>query len=298
MEIKNLITFTTVAELNSFTKAAQNLNYSQSTVSFQIKQLEMELGCLLFERINHTISLTDKGKELLVFARKIRQETESFNENLLNKHELSGTLNIVVPDSLCEEMLNKNYLDLYKKYPQISLDFKTADTVQMFELLEQNEADVILTLDKHVYSNNYVIAKEEPIKMNLVTGVNSIYATKKRLSFSDIVNFKFILTEKNMGYRKIIDEEFAKRSLDVTPILTIGRTDVILNILENNVGVSFLPEFVTRKKVEEGKLMYLNVEDFQPRIWKQLIYHKNKWMSKSLNALIEYIKEHEFSNGN
>ena len=65
MEIRNLMTFVHVAELNSFTKAARALDYSQSTVSFQIKQLEDELGCLLFERINHTISLTERGRELL-----------------------------------------------------------------------------------------------------------------------------------------------------------------------------------------------------------------------------------------
>ena len=52
MELRNLITFIHVAELGSFTKAAEALSYSQSTVSFQIKQLEEEIGCLLFERIN------------------------------------------------------------------------------------------------------------------------------------------------------------------------------------------------------------------------------------------------------
>ena len=65
MEIRNLLTFVTVAELNSFTRAAQALDYAQSTVSFQIKQLESELDCLLFERINHTLSLTDRGREAL-----------------------------------------------------------------------------------------------------------------------------------------------------------------------------------------------------------------------------------------
>lgn len=68
MEIRNLITLIHVAELNSFTKAAKLLGYSQSTVSFQIRQLEEELNCLIFERINNTISLTEKGKELLSYA--------------------------------------------------------------------------------------------------------------------------------------------------------------------------------------------------------------------------------------
>ena len=80
MEIRNLLTFMHVAELGSFTKAAKQLDYSQSTISFQIKQLEGELGCLLFERINHTISLTERGHELLDYAHKISNLTEEFNQ--------------------------------------------------------------------------------------------------------------------------------------------------------------------------------------------------------------------------
>ena len=78
MELRNLITFTHVAELGSFTKAAQQLGYSQSTISFQIKQLEEELGCLLFERINHTITLTKRGRELVSYAHRVRALTDEF----------------------------------------------------------------------------------------------------------------------------------------------------------------------------------------------------------------------------
>ncbi|MBQ5676693.1 MAG: LysR family transcriptional regulator, partial [Lachnospiraceae bacterium] len=82
MEIKNLISFVHVAEMNSFTKAAKALGYSQSTISFQIKQLESELDCLLFERVNHTITLTDKGTELLKYAHTIKALTDEFMENM------------------------------------------------------------------------------------------------------------------------------------------------------------------------------------------------------------------------
>ena len=87
MELRNLITFMGVVELGSFTKAAEQLGYSQSTVSFQIKQLEDELGCLLFERINHTITLTEKGHELLSYAHRIRSLTEDFKESLEDEKE-------------------------------------------------------------------------------------------------------------------------------------------------------------------------------------------------------------------
>ena len=73
MDIKNLNTFILVAEMNSFTKAAEKLGYSQSTISFQIKQLEQELNSQLFERINHTVALTEKGREVLEYAHQIRR---------------------------------------------------------------------------------------------------------------------------------------------------------------------------------------------------------------------------------
>ena len=76
MELRNLITFIHVAELGSFTKTAEQLGYSQSTVSFQIKQLEDELGCLLFERINQTITLTRRGHELVSYAHQVRALTD------------------------------------------------------------------------------------------------------------------------------------------------------------------------------------------------------------------------------
>ena len=294
MEIRNLITFVQVAELNSFTKAAKALDYSQSTVSFQIKQLENELDCLLFERINHTISLTEKGKELLAFARQIRYLTDEFNQKLSGSSELKGFLRIVTADSLCEDMILTNYLDFHKKYPGISLRYIPADTEAMFSILDSNEADIMLSLDRHTYHHDYIIAKEEPVDLNFVTGANSPYATDRELSLSDIAELPMILTEQGIGYRRILEEFMTRENLSLEPIMEIGRTDVIVAMLERGVGVSFLPDFVTRKKVEEGTLTYLNVKGVRAQIWKQLIYHKNKWVTKSLKALIDYISEHEF----
>lgn len=295
MEIRNLITFVHVAELNSFTKAAKVLGYSQSTVSFQIKQLEEELECMLFERINHTISLTEKGQEVLAYAQQINHLTDEFKQNLSNSRELSGHIHIVTPDSICEMMLSQNYIDFYQHYPKITLKFSTADTDDMFRILNHNEADVIFTLDSHVYHQDYIIAKEERISTHFVTSAQSPLTKKKKLPIKDIVDYPFILTEKKMGYRRVFDENLAKMSLNIQPVLEIGRTDLITAALENGVGISFLPDFVTQKKVAEGKLAYLDIFDFEIDIWKQLIYHRNKWLSKPFQAFIEYVMKNEFN---
>ena len=293
MEIRNLITFIHVAEMNSFTKAATFLGYSQSTVSFQIRTLEEELNCLLFERINHTITLTAKGKELLEYAHKVTQLTEEFKQDF-GHTDIKGHIRIVTPDSICENMMVNHYNEFYQKYPFVSLKFSTADTDDMFRILNHNEADIMFTLDSHVYQKDYIIAKEEAVSTHFVTNATSKFVDKE-LSIRDIIEEPFILTEKGMGYRRVLDEKLAQMSLDIQPVLEISRTDLITHILENSNAIGFLPDFVSEKKVKEGKLAYLNVVDFKVDIWKQLIYHKNKWLSSAMNEFIAYMKEKEFS---
>ena len=294
MELRNLITFIHVAELGSFSKAAEQLDYSQSTISFQIKQLEDELGCLLFERINHTITLTERGRELVSYAHQIRALTDEFRENL-EEEECKGHIHIVTPDSVCDGMISRNYMDFHQKYPDVSICFSTGDSGVMLDMLDHNEADVIITLDGHIYNKDYIIAKEEQIPMHFVANSNSKFAGVKKLSINDIINEPFILTEHGQGYRRVFDKELAKKSLEIEPILEIGRTDMITALITQGDMISFLPDFVTNDMIESGHLCYLDVCDINIEIWKQLIYHKNKWMSKSLKTIIDYIKENEFS---
>lgn len=295
MEIRNLISFVHVAELNSFTKAAQVLGYSQSTISFQIKQLETELDCLLFERINHTITLTERGRDLLSYAQNINRLTDEFKQNFESNNALSGFIHIVTPDSVCEDMLMTNYRDFHKIYPGINLKFTAADTVDMFEMLDKNEADIMMTLDNHIYRNDYVIAKGELVNMHFVTNANSPFVKKKNLSIYDIANEPFLLTERGMGYRRVFDKELAKKSIEIFPVLEVGRTDIITELLECGEGISFLPDFVTEEKIKKGSLAYLDICDIKTDIWKQLIHHKNKWVSKCLKAFIDYVKIAEFN---
>ena len=295
MELRNLISFVHVAELGSFTRAAELLGYSQSTISFQIKQLEDELGCLLFERINHTITLTERGRELVSYAHRVRELTEQYKESLSDNDDIRGSIHIVTPDSVCEQIIYSHYIDFHNKYPGISIKFTTADTSVMFDMLDHNEADAIITLDSHNYKKDYIIAEEQPLSMHFVTSAASPLAAKRGLSIRDIAEEPFVLTEHGQGYRRVFDSELAKRSIDITPTLEIGRTDIITFILAESSMISYLPDFVTKPMIDSGKLRYLDVTDMDTDIWKQLIYHKNKWMSRSLKTFIDFIKECEFS---
>lgn len=298
MEIKNLITFLHVAHHQSFTKTAQSLGYSQSTISFQIKQLEDELQCQLFERINHTITLTSSGQTLMKYAQSIISLKDEIIDTLSTQSEMNGHVHIVTSDSLCEDMIQSNYLNFYQKYPSISLKFTTADTTDMFQMLDHNDADLIMTLDHHVYHPDYVIVKEMPIPMHFVVSKHHPLASQKEVSIYDLINKPFILTERGQGYRRVLEQELAKLSMDIKPVLEIGRTDLITAIVAKSHMVSFLPEFVTKQLHDQNELVYLNVTDLHIDIWKQLIYHKNKWLSNSLKHFIHYVEDVEFSSHN
>ena len=131
--------------------------------------------------------------------------------------------------------------------------------------------------------------------MHFVANPKSKFAGKRNIKMHDIASEAFVLTEYGQGYRRVLDKELAKKSLEITPVLEIGRTDIITHVIARSDMISYLPDFVTKEAVEKGELCYLDVCDMKLEVWKQLIYHKNKWLSKTLSSIIEYIKSHEFS---
>lgn len=295
MDIKNLITFIHVAELNSFTKAAEKLGFSQSTVSFQIKQLEAELNFQLFERINHTVVLTEKGREVLEYAHQINKLTQELKENMQDESVVAGHIRLAMADSLCASLLREDFGTFHEQYPGITLKVTAVGTEEMFRLINHNEADIILTLDNHIYNTEYVIAREEKAGTHFVAGPGCPLCQRASIPVRELVQQPFILTEKGMSYRRLMDEKLAGMSLEVQPILEIGSADLICSLVEQEVGISFLPDYVTAKEVEAGRLFYLDVKDFEIEIWKQLLYHRDKWVSPQMELVLQYCINKEFS---
>ena len=293
MDIKNLTTFIYVAELRSFTKAADRLGFSQSTVSFQIKQLETELSCQLFERINHTVHLTEKGREVLEYAHQINRMTRELKDSM--KEEVSsGYIRLAMADSLCTSLLSRDFLRFRELYPNISLKIIAAGTEEMFRLMNHNEADAILTLDNHIYNTEYRILREEKVRTFFVAGAGTRIASASSLSIEELLLQPFILTEKGMSYRRLLEEKLAELSLEVQPVLEIGSTELICSLVEQGAGISFLPEYVIKDRVKAGTLVCLPVSGLEIHVWKQLLYHRNKWVSPQMETVLKYCVSREF----
>ena len=293
MDIKNLTTFIYVAELRSFTKAADRLGFSQSTVSFQIKQLETELSCQLFERINHTVHLTEKGREVLEYAHQINRMTRELKDSM-KEEASSGYIRLAMADSLCTSLLSRDFLRFRELYPNISLKIIAAGTEEMFRLMNHNEADAILTLDNHIYNTEYRILREEKVRTFFVAGAGTRIASASSLSIEELLLQPFILTEKGMSYRRLLEEKLAELSLEIQPVLEIGSTELICSLVEQGAGISFLPEYVIKDRVEAGTLVCLPVSGLEIHVWKQLLYHRNKWVSPQMERVLKYCVSREF----
>ena len=293
MDTKNLTTFIYVAELRNFTKAADRLGFSQSTVSFQIKQMENELGCQLFERINHTVQLTEKGREVLEYAHRVSQMTLELKDSM-KEETASGYIRLAMADSLCTSLLSRDFLHFRELYPNIALKIIAAGTEEMFRLMNHNEADAILTLDNHIYNTEYRILQEEKVRTFFVAGADTEIASASSLSIEELLLQPFILTEKGMSYRRLLEEKLAELSLEIQPVLEIGSTELICSLVEQGAGISFLPEYVIKDRVKAGTLVCLPVSGLEIHVWKQLLYHRNKWVSPQMETVLKYCVSREF----
>lgn len=295
MDIKNLRTFIQVAELNSFTRAAAALGYSQSTISFQIRQLETELNAHLFDRINHTVVLTGQGREVLEYAHRISRLAQELEESMQEEKAVSGHVRLALADSLCDSLLGERFPDFRQQYPEITLKIIPAGTEEMFRLINHNEADAMLTLDSHIYNADYVIVREEKVDVHFVAGAKSPLSGQERVPLRKLIHHPFILTEKGMSYRRLMDERLAELSLEISPVLEVGSVRLICSLVEQGAGIAFLPDYVTERSVREKRLVRLCVEEMEIAVWKQLLYHRDKWVSPQLESLLQYCVSREFS---
>jgi len=291
MDIRSLNTFIQVAELGSFSKAGERLGYSQPTVSVQIKQLEQELGVRLFDRISHTVVLTAAGHEVLDYAQRICRLSQEMLLGSSGTQEPQGIVRLGMADSLCATLISSQFGLFQKRYPKLSLSITTAGTKDLFQMLDQNEVDLVCTLDSHIYDTAYVIANEEKVGVHFVVSARNPLATAGPLTIEQLIPLPFLLTERGMSYRRLLDERLAQRSLELHPVLVMGSADLLSRLAEQDVGLSFLPDYVTEDAVQSGRLVRLEVKDFELELWKQLLYRRDKWVSPPIQAVIDHLSE-------
>lgn len=291
MDTNVLKTFVAVCEHSGFTAAADKLGYTQSTVSSQIKQLENELDTVLFDRFYHKISLTADGNVVLQYARRILESHEKMLADLQTPENIKGNIRLAMSSSVCNRFFKEDFLRFRKSFPNIHLVVFESGTEQMFDMLRKNEVDLIFTLDSHIYDSEFVICAENEEAVHFIASTKHPLVQKKEISLNEICCEDFVLTESDMSYRKLLNNELATKSLQIHPVLEIGNPLQICSLIKDSKMISFLPDFITEDYHRAGQIKHLQIADFDISVWTQLLIHKNKWRSPALNAFIDFYKD-------
>lgn len=290
MELREIATFLQVAQLKSFSKAAQHLGYSQAAVTIQIKQLEKELGVHLFDRIGKQTTLTHQGAVFYDYASSVMRDLAQAKDAVANPSELTGRLCLGAIESICASIFPAVLKEYHRLYPRVNVSIITDSPGALLDMMNRNTIDIVYFLDQRMYDTKWVKVLEEPEEIIFVASSDHPLAGRRKLDLDQVIAQSFILTEKNASYRYILDQYLAAQGKSVTPFLESGNTEFIINLLRDNLGVSFLPEFTVHRDIIEQRLTPLDVADFHMRIWRQVVYHKDKWVTREMEAFLKLVK--------
>ena len=188
MEIKNFASFVKIVEFNNFTKAAENLGYSQAAVTAQIKSLETELGVPLFDRVGKKIFLTQAGETFLPYAIDMLKAEEAARNSVGASEEPEGELTICSASSYASEVLPQILLKYMNLYPKVHITVKVSDYLEdNVRKLAQGEIDFLLCMDEKNAFPEFATFAEKPEPVIFVTHPENPILKKKKRTVRDIV---------------------------------------------------------------------------------------------------------------
>ena len=294
MEFRNMKTFLKVSDLQSFTKAAEELGYSQSTVTVQIKQLEEELGVLLFERIGKNVKLTEQGRVFRSQAREIVHAVEQLRSTMGETEQIRGSLRVGTVDSLCTKRMPYILQEFRKHCPLVETVVRTGSNETLYDMVQKNEVDLIYFLDRRQFRDDWVKVMEQEEPAHFVAASGHPLTNEGFVTLTELLAEPLLLTERGMSYRRSLEIAVAMEELELRPVLELANTDVLVNLVIHNAGVAYFPDFITEEHVEAGELAVIQcVMDVEP-VWSQLIYHKDKLLTPQMKGFMDILQNMDF----
>lgn len=241
MELRQLKYFVSVAETLSFSEAARLMCVTQSTLSQQVKQLEGELGTMLFIRNSHGVSLTETGREMLPYARLTLQDADQCLTRIADITDMrTGTLNIGVTYSF-SPILTETIITFRRQYPDIKLNIHYKPMAELMDMLRTRKADFVLAfrptcplpdIESHILFQNYLAA---------IVRENHPLAARKSLTLTELAACDLALPSQGLQARAAFDG-ISIPGLDFRIKIEMNEVNILLKIIRQTSLVSVLAE--------------------------------------------------------
>lgn len=293
MELRNLETFKVIIEEGSFSKAAEKLNYTQSTITFHMGQLEKELSVKLFEKSGRRMVLTKAGEEFIPYVMDIFRDMNKIRNFRTDLEECTGNLRIGAPESLLCFRLPRVLKQFHEQAPRVHLFLHSMNSRNVRNAVRGDAIDIGVfyrdpggdedQLDATVLGNFDLIVFASPTVKKRYPDLNRIGGEYPQLS-SIAQPMPGSLGRRFQNY---LDE----RHIRLGNKIEIRSTQTIKNLVKNDMGLCYLPRFVVQEELDRGELCEIKTEMENKQVTAVCAVRKGRWMSPAMKLFMDIVSD-------
>lgn len=290
MDIRQLTTFHKVATLLSFTRAANELKYAQSSVTAQIKSLESSLGIELFQRFSGRIQLTPAGQRFLPYAEQMIDLAGEARGMAVGAGELSGPLTIGTMESITSYRMPPILEYFHHRYPQLQLTLRPSLCAETLHSLRQGTFDMGFLMEaetRHPGVESEVLGSEPLV---IVAAPDHQLAKESKIGIEQLRECQVLAPEAGCAYRELFEVELNNGSGEPVPFLEFGNIESIKRGLSAGLGISLLPAMTVAEDIAAGSFAVL---DWEPpfEVFTQIAWRRGRQVTREMHLFIDRTME-------
>lgn len=290
MNIKQLQILDAVVRLGSYRKAAAKLRCSQSTITFQLKNLEDSLGCFLFEKAGRHMVLTSAGRTALKEAQKILASHSVLMNLKGSKASLTGRLKVGVNETLLEFML----IDVIKEFrllvPEVFFEVEILDAYRLKTKVKDSEVDIGITFNTGEYPAPLIALPLTASPLGLFASPALQISESCFFLPGSVPELPLITGSVKSGPYKFFKRFLDRRGIRLGKTMQVGNVHVVKTLLEGGLGVSYLPKICVEKELVEGALVEVPTGLGEIDLGLLLLKNANKEESAAASLLSKMIR--------
>ena len=254
MEISHLRAVLAIAKSHSFSRAAQELYLSQSTLSLQVAKLEKELGVTLFYRTTRTVHLTEAGEEFVKSAGDILRNIRLLSQNMSAYGGLMrGTLTIGAISSLEAIHFSEMLASFYSLYPSLNIDLQEEGSITLIEMLRSHRiAQAFVVVDDPALYPDLHFTYLGRDEYHLAVSRLHRLARRKTVEIADLENENLIMHQGANGINAILDNAFRRAGVEPNVICRSSIPTIGFSLIEAGIGVGFFPAEIFSRMPSSG----------------------------------------------
>jgi DNA-binding transcriptional LysR family regulator len=255
VNVSQLRTLIAVIDHGSFSEAARVLGVSQPAVTMQIQALEADIGATLLDRGYRKVELTEAGRALLPYARKVIAELEEARTTLEQlAGTVSGRLTIAASTTPGQYVLPRLLGSFLKEYPEVGITLRVYDTTEVVEHVENGDADLgMIGAEVHGARVHYEQLGTDDLV--LICPPDHPLASGPTVAFADLTDEPFIVRESGSGTRMVAEDVIRHGGVDpaeLRVVMELGTNEAIVSAVEGGMGLGIVSAQVANKAIELG----------------------------------------------